>query len=465
MAHTPPTGTLWALLAAPEKPEQQQAPLLPLLPPPTPPVPTKEEAPSAHMETKPSFEAEMIPETNKILDLSNSERKSFKELILLVQEALTNHEFSAAPKEIEPQIVGTIPKLKVESSPQKVSIWGVPLLKDDRTGTILLKFLIARNFNVGESFTMLKNVIRWRREFNIDGLMEQLDLRDDLQKVMYVHGHDKEGHPLYYNMYGEFQNKEVYMNTFGDEDKRMNFVRRMIQMLERSIRKLDFSAVGVSTFLMVFDLKNSPGPGKKEIRIACNQLHQLLQDNYPEFVKKQVFINVPRWYLAFHSVIRPFLSDHTKSKFVFAGPSKTVDTLLNYISPGNLPIQYGGLNSRYPHIQNPEFTADDAATEIEIKPLTKQSVGIFLDENCNISWELRVLEWGVSFDAEFVPDCEDAYTVIVHKKRKMACSDEAVVYYYKFKVNEPGKIVLTIDNPTSKRKRLMYRFKVKANQN
>lgn len=43
------------------------------------------------------------------------------------------------------------------------------------------------------------------------------------------------------------------------------------------------------------------------------------------FVK--VFINVPWWYLAFNRMISPFLTQRTKSKFVFAGPSKSAETL------------------------------------------------------------------------------------------------------------------------------------------
>ncbi|KAL0437908.1 UNVERIFIED_CONTAM: Patellin-5 [Sesamum latifolium] len=244
-------------------------------------------------------------------------------------------------------------------------------------------------------------------------------------------------------------------------------------MLERNIRKLEFSAGGVSTLLIVVDLKNSPGPGKKELWIARDQLHQLLQENYPELVEKQVFINVPRWYLAFHAIIRPFLNENTKSKFIFAGPSKAADTLFKYISPENLPIQYGGLNSRYPHIRNPEFTADDVATEIKIKPFTQQTVEIFLHQQlslqviymqeCIISWELRVLDWGVSYGSTFLPGAKHPYTIALDKKKNMANIDEEVVVN-KFRAVEPGKIVLTIDNPTSKRKRLMYRFKVKPVQ-
>ena len=68
--------------------------------------------------------------------------------------------------------------------------------------------------------------------------------------------------------------------------------------------------------------------------------------------------------------------------------------------------------------------------------------------------------WEVSYGAEFVPNAEGAYTIIIHKSRKMSPTDEPVIHN-SFKVGELGKILLTIDNPTSKRKRLLYRFKIK----
>ncbi|KAG1360768.1 hypothetical protein COCNU_09G002310 [Cocos nucifera] len=40
--------------------------------------------------------------------------------------------------------------------------------------------------------------------------------------------------------------------------------------------------------LQITDLKDSPGPSKKELRIAMKQVVQLLQDNYPEFVARNI---------------------------------------------------------------------------------------------------------------------------------------------------------------------------------
>ncbi|KAK4567221.1 hypothetical protein RGQ29_003151 [Quercus rubra] len=370
-------------------------------------------------------------------------------------EATKEAEEKAAPS-LEAEAVEKDAKVETLASllAEEVSIWGVPLLADERSDVILLKFLRARDFKVKDAFTMIKNTVRWRKEFGIDELVEQ-ELGSDLEKVAFMHGFDKEGHPVCYNVYGEFQNKELYQKAFSDEEKRLRFLRWRIQFLERSIRKLDFKPGGISTLVQVNDLKNSPGPNKWELRQATKQALQLLQDNYPEFVAKQVFINVPWWYLAVNRMISPFLTQRTKSKFVFAGPSKSAETLLRYITAEQVPVKYGGLS------KDGEFGTTDAATEVTVRPAAKHTVEFPVTESCLLTWEVRVVGWDVSYGAEFVPSSEESYTVIIQKARKVASSEEPVVCN-SFKIGEPGKVVLTIDNATSKKKKLLYRLKTKA---
>ena len=81
-------------------------------------------------------------------------------------------------------------------------------------------------------------------------------------------------------------------------------------------------------------------------------------------------------------------------------------------------------------------------------------------QKCEIVWEIRVIGWEVSYKAEFVPEEKDAYTVVVQKPRKMKPADEPVLTQ-SFKVNELGKVLLTVDTPTSEKKKLVYRFNVK----
>jgi len=143
---------------------------------------------------------------------------------------------------------------------------------------------------------------------------------------------------------------------------------------------------------------------------------------------------------------------------------------------------------------DPEFTTSDAVTELTIKPSSKETVEIpvtevvltrhpnslvmniaelswivvtncfayvRLSQNSTIVWELRVLGWEVSYGAEFTPDAEGGYTVIVQKTRKVPANEEPIMKG-SFKVGEPGKLVLTINNPASKKKKLLYRSKVKS---
>ncbi|EPS65571.1 hypothetical protein M569_09207, partial [Genlisea aurea] len=386
-------------------------------------------------------------ESNRASDLSNLELKALEELKLLVSDAINKGLFS-----------GASPSSAASISHQEASIWGVPLMKDDRTDAVLLKFLRARDFKVDESFAMLRNTMKWRSDFNVDELLRE-DLGQDPEKIVFMHGRDKDGHPVCYNVYGEFQNKDLYAKTFSDEEKRMRFLRWRIQFLERSIRNLDFNPGGINTMFQISDLKNSPGPSQKELRVTTRQALQILQDNYPELVAKQVFINVPWWYMVFYAmIISPFLTQRTKSKFVFSGPTSTAKTLFKYISPEQVPTMYGGLSVDLCEC-NPDFSMDDPATELAIKPSTKQTVEIIVNEKCTIVWELRVVGWEVGYSAEFLPESERGYTVIIEKARRMSPSDEPVVSN-RFVVNEVGKILLIVNNPTPKRKQLLYRFKV-----
>nr|GMD53104.1 patellin-3-like [Ipomoea batatas] len=343
--------------------------------------------------------------------------------------------------------------------PEEVSIWGIPLLADERSDVILLKFLRARDFKVKEAFAMLKSVVSWRKEFKIEELLEESELGQGLDKVVYMHGVDKEGHPICYNSFGEFQDKELYQSTFSDKEKLNKFLRWRIQFMEKSIRNLDFSPDGICTFVQVIDLKNSPGLFffKKELRQATNRVLQLLQDNYPEFVAKQVFVNVPWWYPSYYRMINALFTTRTKSKFVFAGPSKSAETLFKYIAPEQVPVQYGGLSREGDY----EFTTADPAIEDTIKPTCKHTIELPVTENCTLVWEARVVGWDISYGAEFVPADEGAYTIIVEKSRKIGSADETIIGNT-YKAESAGKVVLTFDNQTSKRKKLLYRSKTKA---
>ncbi|PAN19428.2 hypothetical protein PAHAL_3G270700 [Panicum hallii] len=408
--------------------------------------PAKEEpkAEAASEEAKPSE-----PEEKTVVVAEEEGTKTVEAIEETVVPAASEPAAAAAEAEAAPAPA---------AEPKEELIWGVPLVGDDeRTDTVLLKFLRAREFKVKEAMAMLKSAVLWRKRFGIDELLgDDLGL-PELENVVFYRGADREGHPVCYNVYGEFQDKELYEKAFGDEEKRERFLKWRIQLLERGIREqLDFSPSGICSMVQVTDLKNSP-PMLGKHRAVTRQALALLQDNYPEFVAKKVFINVPWWYLAANKVMSPFLTQRTKSKIVFCSPGKSAETLFRYIAPEQVPVQFGGLYKE----DDTEFSTSDAVTELTVKPSSKETIEIPATENSMVVWELRVLGWEVSYGAEFTPDAEGGYTVIVQKTRKVPAHEEPIMKG-SFKVNEPGKVALTVNNPASKKKKLLYRFKVKS---
>lgn len=173
---------------------------------------------------------------------------------------------------------------------ENISLWGVPLLPskgDKGTDIILLKFLRAREFKVNETYEMLRNTLQWRKEFKMDSILEE-EFGTEYDSVAYTNGEDREGHPVCYNVYGTFADDEMYNKTFGTEEGRQKFLRWRLGLMERQIQKLYFKPGGVSSLLQINDLNNAPGPSKKDLRLATKQAVQLLQDNYPEFVTRNV---------------------------------------------------------------------------------------------------------------------------------------------------------------------------------
>lgn len=395
-------------------------------------------------------------ESNFLSDLKEFEKKALSDLKSKLEEAIlgnTLFEKEEPKKEASEENEGE----EKEAEKKGVCLWGVPLLPSEGSegvDVVLLKFLRAREFKVNDAFEMLKKTLRWRKESKIDSVVDE-DFGSDLASAAYMSGVDHEGHPVSYNIFGAFESEELYQKAFGTEEKRSEFLRWRCQLMEKGIQKLNLKPGGVSSLLQINDLKNSPGPSKKELRIATKQTVAMLQDNYPELVAKNIFINVPFWYYALNALLSPFLTQRTKSKFVVARPNKVTETLTKYIPIEEIPVNYGGFKRE----NDSEFSSQDGAvSELILKAGSTATIEIpALEVGNSLCWDLTVLGWEVSYKEEFVPTDEGSYTIIVQKGKRMGSQEGPV--RNTFRNNEPGKVVLTIENNSNKKKRVLYRYK------
>lgn len=348
-------------------------------------------------------------------------------------------------------------KLQTSSNgAESLSMWGNSLLSgDEKADVILLKFLRARDFKVSDSLHMLEKCLSWRKEFNADTILEQdLGFKELEGVVAYMNGYDREGHPVCYNAYGVFKDKEMYERIFGDEEKLKNFLRWRVQVLERGIDQLHFKPGGINSIIQVTDLKDMP---KRELRVASNQILSLFQDNYPEMVARKIFINVPWYFSVLYSMFSPFLTQRTKSKFVISKEGNVAETLYKFIRPEDIPVQYGGL-SRPTDLQN---GPPKPASEFSVKGGEKVNIQIEgIEAGATITWDIVVGGWELEYSAEFVPNSEGSYTIAVEKPRKIGANEEAI--HNSFTSREAGKMVLSVENTASrKRKVAAYRYVVR----
>ncbi|XP_015897403.3 patellin-6 [Ziziphus jujuba] len=347
-------------------------------------------------------------------------------------------------------------KLMASDSCCDGSMWGTPLLGgDEKADVILMKFLRARDFRVVDSYNMLQKCLSWRKEFGADNVLEEdLGFKELEGLVAYMHGYDREGHPVCYNAYGVFRDKDMYEKIFGDEEKLKKFLRWRVQVLERGIKLLHFKPGGVNSIIQVTDLKDMP---KRELRVASNQILSLFQDNYPEMVARKIFINVPWYFSLLYSMFSPFLTQRTKSKFLISKEGNVAETLYKFIRPEDIPVQYGGL-SRPSDLQN---GPPKPASEFTVKGGEKVNIQIEgIEAGATITWDIVVGGWDLEYSAEFVPIAEGSYTIAVERPRKMNPSEEAI--HNSYTSGEAGKLVLSVDNTASRRKKVAaYRYVVR----
>lgn len=85
---------------------------------------------------------------------------------------------------------------------------------------------------------------------------------------------------------------------------------------------------------------------------------------------------------------------------------------------------------------------------------------ITLQGGATITWDIVVGGWDLEYTAEFVPNAEDSYAIVVEKPKKMKATDEAVCN--SFTTGEAGKLILSVDNTLSRKKKVAaYRYTVR----
>ncbi|KAE8681770.1 hypothetical protein F3Y22_tig00111309pilonHSYRG00142 [Hibiscus syriacus] len=154
--------------------------------------------------------------------------------------------------------------------------------------------------------------------------------------------------------------------------------------------------------------------------------------------------------------VHPSKSQTENGRVVIARPGKVTSTLLKFIPPENLPVEYGGLKRE----NDGEFSTEDKALVVKAKANTTEHIQIPTTKaGMTMIWDLTVVgAWDVSYKEEFIPDDEGSYRVLIQNEKDKKKGGSVRNSFY---ISEPGKIVISIANFLLKKKKIPYRYKTK----
>lgn len=218
----------------------------------------------------------------------------------------------------------------------------------DSSDEYLTKWLIARNYDVGQAEKMLLQSLEWRRLMQVDDVLETYKLPEVIKKFYPLGrcGTDKYGCPVWISTQGRIDFKGILHSVSKKE-----FSRSMIYFMESMAREiaLERERTGklVTQQTCIFDV------AELSMRILSHKLTvevlietiQILESKYPEIVRSIFFINVSRPFTFVYNVIlKPFIHPATSEKIkIFASnEDEWKAALLEEIDADQLPAFFGG---------------------------------------------------------------------------------------------------------------------------
>ena len=203
-------------------------------------------------------------------------------------------------------------------TPQSESVF--PAI-DDAT---LLRFLIARNFNVENAYNMLIKYIHWRVAFPENKIQEE-EIRMSLNqnKMFLLRSKDKKGNTCLVMIGRRHRKADV---TLEETQKAMVYV-------------LD-KVIGPESMEKLTVIINLQGVGKDSLDIAgMKKVFETLQNYYPERLALLMNWQPPSIFYAIYRIVLPFVDANTKSKVSMAF---TEAHLKDHFEMSELPSCLGG---------------------------------------------------------------------------------------------------------------------------
>ncbi|XP_060563024.1 retinal-binding protein-like isoform X2 [Ruditapes philippinarum] len=217
------------------------------------------------------------------------------------------------------------------------------ILKSDYEDFYLRKWLKARGFDINKAEQMFRNSVAYKTKMKVETLMAEFETPEVIKNYLTggFCGHDKEGSPIRVELYGHLDLKGIMASVKKSDLEKTKILQCEHTVLdwERQSKKLGKRVDGLT---VIFDME---GVTTKMMWRPGLQMYlhlvKILEDNYPEMLKRMFVINAPLIFPVLYKLARPLISDEMRNKIHVLGATYT-DTLLQYIDADQLPAFLGG---------------------------------------------------------------------------------------------------------------------------
>ncbi|KAG0668884.1 Non-classical phosphatidylinositol transfer protein (PITP) [Maudiozyma exigua] len=230
---------------------------------------------------------------------------------------------------------------------------------------IIFKYCKAYNFQYHIIIEKIKNVLNWRRDFNpLSAAFKEVHDPELVEVGLLTHYPNEEPNKkvVTWNIYGKLIKKK---HLFKEANK---FLRYRIGLMERSLRLIDFTDDDNNYMAQVHDYKGtSVWKMDSDMKKCVKNIIAIFQDYYPELLSAKYFVYVPTFLSWVYDVIKKFVDESTRKKFVVLNDGKKLGKYL----PDCPSAQYGGKDTKTLQEEN---IAEIRPTEYALYLLEKQII-------------------------------------------------------------------------------------------